>query len=242
MKSQHPRTDIFKDKIENKRNNIKSILIDLKQPISMKSELTMNKLSVLVGANGVGKTLFLKLHWAMAMIGAIICQRPQEDLKKTAQFVFDNTFTNNNFDGVIILNFDVGNVMVKFESGKIADAKIYELKPIPPPIFMSSGMRTFDSMVLYLHARKGSKQEELLKIYKLYDIFYVEKLISRCPINLPERISKHLRQFDFPEIKTVNVNLDSCQFSIILENGEEKNLTTFGKGHQALLNMTIGQI
>lgn len=232
-----------KKKKDNEPVQLVKLKLNLTSPIKIDSEFELGKIDIFVGENGVGKSLILKIVYAL---GAVSVNKSVDNIE-AAQFVFDNTFRDQNFDGSLWAIYTKGMLTVKLDKGKVTEV-INDLKRPVPVVYMSSDMRTFDAMSLYLRVRKNggdspiALMQSLLGSYRLYDVTYMEALIGRCPIALPEQITTSLKdKFGFQEsIKAIDADLDKCTFRAILDDGSKKDLATYGKGHQAILNMFVG--
>jgi hypothetical protein len=101
-------------------------------------------------------------------------------------------------------------------------------------------------MNLYLKMKKECgtdpliSMRKMLEAYRLYDLTYMEALIARCPITIPKPLI-FWESYDFKEaITSIEADMETCTFSAVLEDGSKRNLATYGKGHQAILNMIVG--
>lgn len=203
--------------------------LDITTPIKMQQEVELGQLSVFVGANSSGKSLILKIIYAMGAISAAA----EHCMPGMPQFVFDNTFTEQNFNGTLKAISGVGSVAVTLDNGKVTDS-VVDMRRGLPVVFTSTDMRTFDAMTLYLRTRKAASDlaqesqeaflKTLLESYRLYDVTYMEAFIRRCPVQLPKSIQETLRNLGFQESITA-IKMD---------------VTTYGKGQQAMLNMFVG--
>lgn len=233
-----------------KKSQLHKLVLNITAPIKMDTEIELKQIAVFVGQNDTGKSLLLKVAYALSTIG--VANHPDAPVvmttKDKAQFVLDNTFTEQNFDGTLKAIYTDGSVTVDLEKGKVIDVEIKDLTDPSPMIFMSTDMRTFDQMVLYLRMRKQAVNDDpalfiktMLEAYRLYDLTYMEALIRRCPIRIPKPLMDTFKTMDFKEpITSLEVDLDKCEFHAVLENGTKKNVATYGKGHQAVLNMFLG--
>jgi hypothetical protein len=230
-----------------KPQHIQKIVLNVTAPIKMDSEIELSRIAVFVGQNDSGKSLILKIAYALAAIGCSEGNPVKVPLKEGAQFIFDNVFTDQNFNGSLKAIYTEGSVSVDLHEGTVVNVEITDLVNPAPMIFMSTDMRTFDQMCLYLRMRIQAGADPvifmktMLGAYRLYDLTYMESLIARCPIRIPDPLRATLKSFDFKEsITSLEVDLDKCEFHAVLEDGSKKNVATYGKGHQAVLNMFLG--
>lgn len=226
-------------------NQLEKLVLKITEPFKMDSEITFQQLTMLVGQNASGKSFMLKVAYAMGSIGQLRGMAPEPT--SSAQFVFDNTFTEQNFNGLFKAVYTKGSAAVELKDGKVTKVEV-EGKT-EPVVYMSSDMRLFSSMSVYLLLRKAAGTdplkflEKMLKGYRLYDFAYVEGLLARMPIALEEKSKVYLKSMDFPgvdEIVSIDVNKDKCEFHLVLKNDKRVNIATLGNGHQAMLNMMLG--
>jgi hypothetical protein len=222
-------------------SRLEKLVFAITTPFKMDCEIELKQLAVFVGQNGAGKSFVLKTCYALGAIGCGYFAKGKL-LLETAQFVLDNTFTDQNFDGTLKAIYSKGSVAVTLEKGKVLSVVPENLVEPVPVIFMSTDLRTFQNMDLYLMFRKGAKEMmELLKGYRLYDVTYMEAMIARCPILLSEQVRNILPAYDFTDkITSIEVDQEECHFQAVMEDGSKKNLASYGNGHQAILNMMIG--
>lgn len=233
---------------KHKKQQIQKLVLNITAPIKMDSEIELKSLAVFVGQNDSGKTLILKIAYALATIGCSPANPVKMEPKQGAQFIFDNVFTDQNFNGSLKAIYTEGSVTVELHEGTVVNVEITDLANPLPMIFMSTDMRTFDQMCLYLRMREQAGADPvifmktMLGAYRLYDVTYMESLIARCPITFPDSLRNTLKSgFDFKEsITALEVDLEKCEFHAVLEDGSKKNVATYGKGHQAILNMFLG--
>ncbi len=237
--------------------HIRELTIKLKEPIAMNFEnMAINNMNLYVGKNGTGKTLVLTLTWIISYItqGQVAAQVHKHPflLREFAQYVFDHSLSEpQQFSGTVKAVFESGAVLdMLLEEGKITYLDVSGLEGINQPIpaiYMSSNMRLFSSIQMYLKMRKMTGKTdhmeivaEMVKHFKLYDITLVERMIHRCPIKIDPRIKEALAGFDIKEdITEFGVDLEHCDFYVILADGEKKWMTSYGNGHQSVFNMFI---
>lgn len=233
-----------------KLGNLNTLILKLDGPMKMDFEVdTKGDLSVYVGQNGTGKTLILVIQWFVASLAAFITS-PFPKLQTVTQFaeaIFPLTFDRHEeFNGVVKSVFASGaEIEVTINKGHIEKVEYFDFEDkeqIGMPVFMSSQMRTFSAMSMYLKMRKMAEGnvEKMTQNYKLYDVTQMEKLIARSPIKMTEGTLKALSSYEFPEgIETLTVDLDKCDFYVTFADGSKRYMTTFGNGHQAAMNMFV---
>lgn len=245
--------------------SIRHINAKLKQPLELTFNGDVNDIMIMIGRNGTGKSLMLKLTWAMNMAAmTYIVSRTKTDIHGTqamisngVQYIFDQTFAANNLTGSITYDWENGSIYYLFEAGEIiaCDYKIPdEVEQATRPIFMSKDMRTFDSIRLYLKMRKAlkvpavltvqdtEKFAELVDTYRLYDIMYVEMLLAkfRTEQKVPQALKYVLVNYDVKdEVDIIGCERDAGVFYYKDTAGKRVDLHTLGAGHQSIFNMFI---
>jgi hypothetical protein len=238
-----------------------SVSIDVTEPFEFSAkELTMRNISLFTGKNSTGKSFclvnfFCLGHLTAAIIQSRIWELPFEPIA-FAQHTWDHSFSEQNLTGTVEALWESGATLsVTFLKGKVCNVQhtgMDDLEAAVPVKFMSSQMRTFDAISMYMKMRKlvaetcGEDNSllagQMLKSYKLYDVLYLESMMVRMPVEADERIKKALSGFDITEdIRTFNVDYDKCDFYVTIgEEQKPKYLTTYGKGDQSIFNMTLG--
>lgn len=228
-------------------------------PIAMEfSSIEFNKLNILTGVNGVGKSFVMTVVYALGYIlnAKIVANKHKMsfDAIGMGQFVIDGCF-DASITGTLGINYENSvSVDVAVEDGKVLSVNINGDEDVAEPttvVYMSSAFRTFGVMCGYLSSRKACGSEdlsvivqEMIKAYKLYDVSYMERLISLMPLKLNEKSKEVLRNFQMKdEIEEITVDLEKCEFYARLKGGSEHVIHRwYGSGHQALLNMMLGQL
>lgn len=222
--------------------------------VNMKFNDKMNKLTLLTGTNGTGKSVLMKMIWALSYIANIYVAGGRKELQGISQFVFDNTIHEHKMDGTMRVGFDGGVVLtLGWKHGEcIASGcdNTEDVTEISIPIHMSSGLRTFQAIDYYLSARRqfsGTQEqimEQMLKHYKLYDVEFMERMIGKMPFAITEKFMDHLEKFDmhkdfiWPKGAT-SINLDKNKGFFVTNGVDITFLAQFGSGMQSILNMTI---
>jgi len=231
--------------------HLKDLAINIDAPIKMEiPSMEFRSLMILVGQNGSGKSLVLKINWAVAtIISSVVNAKAMGvpvDSTVLAQHIMDNTFTDQNFNGEIIANFDNGIIELVIEKGKVVRAGVEThplVKQVSTPIFMSTDMRTFDQIKTYFKMQKmlGS-DEKMLEMYRLYDIVYVKMLEQKLKggWNCTDGFKKAINGFTGMEKYTYDsFHIEDDDVKLLDEAGEVRSLTTFSKGEQSLINMIL---
>jgi len=238
-----------------------TIDIHLENPKLNFDDITLSNISILVGPNGTGKTMILLNFFATTTIVNFLITGKMFDASsvktlETAQFVYDTTFNDQNFTGAVKVTFD-NNIFISIvlDNGKVMSVEHNlhkELKLFPAIRYMSTDIRSFDNISLYLRLRKTVTKEsgtndliilnEMLKNYKLPDVTYLELLIKLVPYSLTPKDKEVLLGYGVEKVDSINVDLDVCDFYFTTDTNERKYLKSYGKGHQSIVNMYIGSI
>lgn len=242
--------------------HIRNITMKTTAPLKMDAlDLSFNDLTLLVGANGTGKSLAMITVFCLSNItsSAIIAKgADNKTLKEVAQYVFNTSFTDQNFDGVVAGKYQSGSsIEIVFSQGIVVDISVYIPDDVTEPtqiVYMSSGMRTFEAISSFLKMRKVVMNAmniageplilEMIKNYKLYDVLYIEKLLLSLPLHVPAGMRVELKKsFDFKDdLIEVAFDVDKSDLYYTCGNkpGVKTYLTTLSKGEQSILNMMIG--
>lgn len=236
--------------------HVRTMTIKLDSPPFDIDKMEFRALSLFVGQNGSGKSLVLKLNWminavAMTITGAKRMGVPF-DSKALAQFTVDNTFVDCEFTGIVGAEWDNGVMEIILNAGKVEEVimVIDDDVTVPPPVFMSTDMRTFDQINQYLKFRKmlGGDQQKLLEMYRLYDFMYVESLIPRMKkgIKVGKQLKATFERFepmgDY-KFRSFHITDDEDEMVYATYKDEKvRSLATLSKGEQSLINMFIAQV
>lgn len=231
--------------------HIKDMAINIDKPIKMDiPSMEFKSIMITVGQNGSGKSLVLKINWAVATIISTVVNAKAMgvpvDSTMIAQYVMDNTFTDQNFNGEIIANFDNGIIELVIEEGKIVRAGCEVdpmVKQVSTPIFMSTDMRTFDQIKTYFKMQEMLKSDEkMLEMYRLFDIVYVKMLEQKLKggWNATNGFKDSINGFTGMEKYTYDsFHIEDGDVKLMDEDGEVRSLCTFSKGEQSLINMIL---
>ena len=232
---------------------MKEMRIHLTEPLKMDFDMELNKLMLLVGHNGTGKSLVLKLNWVLSFIvcteiegktHAAALKLPVPPIKELTQYTFDKSFDNQNFDGTVGAEFENGTCSVVLEKGKVKDVMIFtEAEEAPIPVFMSTSTRTFEDIHRFLAMEKIVGQQKVLDHYKLYDVLLIQKLKKSCETGIPvtAKIEARLKTFDLHTKNFESFRYDPEQniFLAKIKDSNEINLATLSKGEQAIISMLL---
>ena len=244
--------------------SLKKICLDI-DGIFKDFELDGQKeLSLYVGGNGTGKTLVLIFKWILGSIANIYLMsgKSMEEYEKILQYFFNYSFEKNDFTGKIKAEFENMEISFELEIGEVKNLNIKILDPsivlesTGMPIFISKTTRLFTDIVTYLKVKKmmgildlENTTEEiannLANTYRLYDILFIERMISRLKdpnFKINEYAKKSFKETINKEIVNVTYNEDECSFTIHeIKDGKEITYpaTMMSSGEQAWVNMFI---
>lgn len=245
--------------------SVQTIELDITKPVQMKEmEMQYNKLLLLLGANGTGKTFLLKITWVLSTfvnhLVMILHDKISTDNKLHLQYLLDNTFTNNDLTGKIYFTYERGNsISVELLEGKVIKVGMSleeDLSPSAQPVFMSKETRLFSDIIQYMKIKnlmkipKGipvteSDMNKVMEMYRIYDMMYIETLLhyieTKTTPKLIEDFGKQIVEFD-PDIKITDIRIDYTTNDILYSDGiNYKSIGSLGAGHQALINMFLFQ-
>jgi len=239
-------------------------------PIAINFDVEFKNLTLMCGANGVGKTFLNKMTWAtMFIANAFLLQKehnaPVLSDKFTdidlVQFVLDTTFSDQDFNGDVkfyniepILGTPEEFIDFTIVDGKVTDLEydFQELESASNPVYLSAQTRQFSAIESYTsikdlmrisHLTCFEDIEKLTGHFPLYDIFAMELLIGKFPA-----ISEVLKQLAgaSPDLSDELPNITEMfvekgkVYGTI--DGNKTRISNLGAGHQALLIMFIGAI
>lgn len=227
--------------------SVKTIKYDIDSPIKMNSEIEYNQLTLMTGPNGVGKSFHLVTVYVMSTIGAT-CNRPEMmdgGTVRAAQYIVDHCYSGKVNGTITMTMSDDNEVTLVAEQGVVTavNHSIADGTSIPPSRYMSSAMRTFDAMSNYLTVRKLTGNiEKTAESFKMYDVMHIETMIHQCPKEISEENLVHLKSMGIEDdIISMDVDLEKCDFYLILKDGKKKYCKEYSAGNQSILNMFINQ-
>ena len=234
--------------------NISLLDIDIRKPLEFKFNDHMKNLTILVGANGTGKSLMMKIVWALVYTANIYIVNGRKQLEEVAQTIMDLTLRDHEMTGTLRAHFEGNPVLaLGWDEGKCISGRCdytENITEFQSPVYMGSSLRTFQAIDYYLGMRKEveaySKEEfieKLCKSYCLPEVITMERMVTNMPKKLSKELLEKLETFsitkDFLWPKGADIiGLDAGGFFIT--NGKDKNyLSRFGSGAQAIINMMI---
>jgi len=248
--------------MENKESksigHISDITLETTAPVKFEHvKVAFGMLNLLVGANGSGKTFVnINVYCLCTLCDMIVAARLhnlQISVTEQAQFIWDRCFSDQNIHGKIGATFQSGaDISVVFEEGKVKTVEYNIPEEINSPLgmaYMSSQMRTFNAISLYLKLRKRLGDDpqkrllELMKDYKMFDVMYIEKLIVRSPMKVRKDVATNLLDMGIgkDELLEFGVDEEKCDFYGCFGTMDNKiYLSSMSAGEQAMINMTIG--
>lgn len=226
--------------------HIKTMKIDTDQPAEMKFDMEYNTLMLICGKNGTGKSLVMKYSWALSTIASIMVNGGSiaPPLKTVAQDILNGTLEDQNINGELGIVFERGNISVTLENGIVTKADFHcddNVTAAAVPVFMSKVTRTFSQIQQYLKLEKEVGQVKMSKMYRLYDMLYIEKLKHHLTngFKLPENIKTALDNMDMAKHDIQELILENETIYYLNKKGEKKSMSTLSDGEQSLVNMTL---
>ncbi len=172
----------------------------ISSPMSLTTDMTFKKLTILTGLNNSGKSLIQKLLWAthtffnMKLVEKITGIKDNDKTdNEIFKFILDNTFSEQNFTGEFewhqrddLLKVSFYSIKYTILNGIITDLNMSwpdDAQPGGKATYLSKDARDFNNIERYLKTKKmlnitditsWSNLEALSEWYKLYDIFAIE--------------------------------------------------------------------
>jgi energy-coupling factor transporter ATP-binding protein EcfA2 len=239
---------MLKKKLIKELGQITMLNVDIDQPIKLKSDLDVNKLNIYVGQNGSGKSLILKMTWALATIMVFKINRKttsEAEILQIAQYVWDNTFEDKNFNGLVGAIHPGGKISLGFKNGILESMNIDVAESIvdaPAPLFLSTTMRTFDEIERFFKLQDKIGIDAMPEYYRLYDSVYAHKIKKQFEdeIIVDKDLEDSLKNFNLDKYDIVSFRYKNNKFIFTNSKGEEKSMSSLSKGEQSLLNMKLG--
>lgn len=239
---------MLKKKLIKELGQMTQLNVDIDQPMKLKADLDMNALNLYVGKNGSGKSLILKMTWALATIMVFKINRTgtsEAEILQIAQYVWDNTFEDNNFNGLVGAIHPGGKISIGFKNGKVESLVINVDESIvdaPSPLFLSVTMRTFDEVERFFKLQDKIGIESMPEYYRLYDSVYAHKLKQAFEkgITVTKDIEYMLTKFELELYDIKSFGYKNDKFIYTNGAGEDKFISALSKGEQSLLNMKLG--
>ncbi len=168
-------------------------------------ELELNKLNVMVGANGAGKTFLMKFAWftsyALQMYKAALLfggDKAEDEFAKNFNKLFKWTFDRSEeISGIaeVVDKKRTVSFQVHFKAGEldffnmdVGDKDKFKATDITNVQYNSKTARLFESLHQYLRLKKKFKIEslaqdgamdEICEFYKIYDVIWFENVIRK---------------------------------------------------------------
>lgn len=239
---------MLKKKLIKELGQMTQLNVDIDQPMKLKTDLDMNALNLYVGKNGSGKSLILKMTWALATIMTFKINRAkisESEILQIAQYVWDNTFEDNNFNGLVGAIHPGGKISLGFKNGKLESMNIdvaESIANVSVPLFLSVTMRTFDEIERFFKLQDEIGIDSMPKYYRLYDSVYAHKMKQsfEAGIIADDKIKDSLKNFELDKYDIVSFGYKNEKFIFTNSKGEERSMSSLSKGEQSLLNMKLG--
>lgn len=239
---------MLKKKLIKELGQMTQLNVDIDQPMKLKTDLDMNALNLYVGKNGSGKSLILKMTWALATIMTFKVNRSKSsdgEMLQVAQYMWDNTFEDNNFNGLVGAIHPGGKISLGFKNGKLESMNIDVAESIvnaSTPLFLSVTMRTFDEIERFFKLQDKIGIDSMPEYYRIYDSVYAHKMKQsfEAGIIVDDKIKDSLKNFELDKYDIVSFGYKNEKFIFTNSKGEERSMSSLSKGEQSLLNMKLG--
>jgi len=240
---------------------------ELEDPVKLNVDMTFKNLNLLCGFNGVGKTFLNKMLYATHLFASVFLLEKTHgiklnadfDARDTLQWILDNSFTDQNFNGEVkfynlepITGVPWEHLTFVLKHGQVQELNVdfMECTEAAMPTYLSAATRKFAALENFVTIKsllgietleEFSDIDKLCEHFPLYDILAIEKLIGKF-----DNISAILAQLkeignglsdEIPNISYIKVLKNKIVCDI---DGKEQRITNLSAGHQALLIMFLG--
>lgn len=239
--------------------NILGMDIELSKPFPMYFiDFKVNKMTMMTGMNGTGKSVIMKINWIMSTIANYCCYKQDHqdkiDLENEINFLFEHTFSDNNFTGDITTRFENLDMKLELNEGKYVSFSFTTSKLLSPSnlsFYLSSETRLLSDHVKYMKMRKAlgvisplgaidnKGFDTMLKVYKIYDVLFMEyylRDLNGYKITEEEQASMDKMESNNLKYATIEVDQDACTIKNV-DGEESKDLTILSAGQQAIFVM-----
>lgn len=209
--------------------------------------MDINNLNLLIGYNGTGKSVILKLNWLFGMFHNIIIISKlnnivDQELTKSFNYLFENTFPETDWNGILEYQLTTDeSCHFKLKDGKIESFVHFNYtseSEMLQCIYMSKDTRTFNSLDAMLAFRKmlvvqakeeglfklnGLISQEMSKTYKYHDVQLLEIYLYKCNsyTYTKEEIESFSTNYNIHNIHRLYIDEDKCKF--VVEFVEKKD-------------------
>lgn len=213
--------------------HIKNIKTELSSPIELKVDCDINSLNVLVGQNGSGKSFMLVLSYALHQVMNDLIMKGNN-----YNWILSKCFQAP-VTGFLRCEFENAWIELKLDNTKVdkIDYDLGRVDTVIKALYLSSNMRTFSNVDMYMKLRKTMTVDQLCDIYPHYDVMYVEMLLAKCPFELKLSEAQEIL------VKSTGFGIES--FVISYDNGfkiGDKHISSLNSGSQAILTMLIARL
>ncbi len=228
--------------------------INLTTPTPLKMDGDVNSLVVLVGPNGIGKSLVMIINWLVCQIAALhVSKMETVSFLGTVTEIITRSF-DNPLSGSITAHFERGLVSLYVQENNVTNCSVNTDATIPTSsLYMSKETRSFSNVMSYVRLRDlasktNSFETVVYSTYKFYDIQFMETLITKATkgIVLPVLLKDFVAIFGTNEIvvhhpeQKIEIFFEEEGFYI--HNGNTKLfLHKLSAGLQAMLIIIAGQ-
>lgn len=252
-----------------KRLNPGTVTTDIDAEHICKGEINLNKLTVMTGLNGTGKSLIMKVYWLLDMLTNLYYMSGKDSAKLTefVQFAIDGTFIEQNFTGNLVLKYDLVETIMLLDKGKVMSFNVIDLDKNNPlneseyqfgmPQYMSSATRLFTNIQSFAKFRKAlgmssdvlkrteADMKTLVESYRLYDIMFMEAFLARVSdpffkiSDSGQKTIKDNLKRDITNIFFDENTAELCFTEVIDKVPVKKSIVLLSAGEQSLINMIV---
>jgi hypothetical protein len=172
------------------------------------------------------------------------------------KFLFKYTFVDNDFCGYVRFEYAHNDIEFTFNDGEINNLNVVgpiKLLPAPMPKFLSKETRLVSSIVQYMKMKSAlklpkhlsdflndSQLEELLNLYRIYDIFFMEHFIYK----IKDEVIIDNSKIDFEKygMQLYSIKADFENNDILCKKKKDDNYASVGKlsaGEQSLITIFL---
>jgi len=241
--------------------------LSMTKPWQFHGTISYNKLTLLCGMNGVGKSFSNKLTWVNNFFfnTLLIAQMsdielmPGKSQSDILQWMLDSTFFDQDFEGRVVMEAtdkitDVPHYFLEYSllDGKVLDFKTdfpTKAQPMGPITYLSKEVRSFNNIENYLRTREmvampqtGSltDYDKLIEFFPLYDVLGHETLLLKFE-KMPDLLT--LANKTSPELleglDILTLYVEDNKILYTDAEGKVHRASKLGSGHQAILIMLL---
>lgn len=230
-------------------SGVRSLELNLDEPCMKFNMDELQKIMIMIGRNGTGKTFILRLCWFGT--SALCIKQPlgkpdtKEEYMKNVQEMSDDCFDEPLHGSIKMILKDKSHIEIFWNKGEVTevDASIPDGVFIPPPIYLSKETRLFTSLEHYIKIISNDKSPiSVLEFWKPYDIQvmqiqYMKFASGQWGDKEKEMIGSEEFKNDMPQI--TGISLSQKNEPMVTTANKTVKATSLGAGAQALLSQIL---